>query len=225
MIKRAVGVCVVILGILLIAGAAGLTTWNIQTDNTAGQTNEELIVKVIEAINKVNEERAEEEDGTVSFLPGIYTPDFTPGGVYNTEPELKLVIVDGREYIGLLSIPILGLELSVMKQCDDKSVDTAPGRWFGSPYKNGFVIGGHNYRSHLGKIDRLRAGDVITFTDMTGRNFTYEVVGQELLNADQGDILRDEEWDLSLFTCTLAGNRRIVVRSLLVSSSEGSMDR
>ena len=220
MYKKTIGIAIVILGILLVAGAVGLTAWNVKTDVTAGQTNEQLNEDVIQAIleNKIQIES--DDEGTVDFLPGIYTPDFTPGGVNDEEPELDTVVAQGQEYVGILSIPILGLELSVMNKCDDKSVDKAPGRWVGTPYgKGGFVIGGHNYRSHLGKIDRLREGDLITFTDLRGNVFNYSVVGQEILASTQGRELRDKEWGLSLFTCTLVGDRRIVVRSLLKDST------
>jgi len=220
MVKKAIGICIVIFGILLIAGAVGLTAWNINTDVTAGQVNEDLNDAVIRIILQNTAEIESNDLGTPDFLPGIYTPDFTPGGVKVEEPELDAITVDDHDYIGILSIPILGIELSVMTQCDDTSVDKAPGRWVGSPYgKGGFVIGGHNYRSHLGKIDRLREGDLITFTDLRGNVFNYSVVGQEILNANQGNELRDKEWGLSLFTCTLTGNKRIVVRSLLKDST------
>ena len=220
MYKRAIGICIIVLGILLAAGAVGLSVWNIKTDVVAGQTNEELNEEVIEEILKNKIVLEDDDTGTQDFLPGIYTPEYTPGGVNDDEPALNTLIVQGREYIGIMSIPILGLELSVMNECDDKTVDKAPGRWCGSPYgEGGFVIGGHNYRSHLGKIDRLREGDLITFTDLRGNVFNYTVVGQEILGANDGKSLRDKEWGLSLFTCTLAGNRRIVVRSLLKDST------
>ena len=219
--RRTVGVCIAILGLLLVAGAVGLTVWNIRTDVDAGEVNEEVLDRVILAIQESREERqddlvTEEESDTV-FIPGLFTPeDLLPDEKKST--EMKTATVEGREYVGVLSIPILGLELSVMKNCDDQTIKNAPGRWCGNPHRNGFVIGGHNYRSHLGKIDRLREGDQVIFTDMKGKIFEYKVIGQEILDADQGKLLRDKEWALSLFTCTLAGNRRIVVRCLKAES-------
>ncbi|MBR4205991.1 MAG: sortase [Clostridia bacterium] len=228
MIRRGAGICIVILGVFLIVAAVGLTVWNIKTDIDAGEVNEEIVDRVYTVIrqSKIDREKENEtesdEPGSVTasdFLPGIYTPDFTPGGVNDEEPEIITVVVDGREYIGILSIPVLGLELSVMRVCDDSTIDVAPGRWRGSPYRPGFVIGGHNYRSHLGKIDRLKEGDLVLYTDLAGRTFTYSVVGQEILDGNDGKALRDKEWGLSLFTCTLTGNRRIVVRCLADESS------
>ena len=52
MYKRAIGICIVVLGIFLAAGAVGLSVWNIKTDVAAGQTNEELNEEVIEEILK-----------------------------------------------------------------------------------------------------------------------------------------------------------------------------
>ena len=211
--RRTFGVCVAILGLLLVAGAVGLTVWNIRTDVDAGEVNEEVLDRVIQAIQETKDEREPEEESSTVFIPGLYTPeDLLPDEKQST--KMKTATIEGREYVGILSIPILGLELSVMKNCDDQSIKNAPGRWCGNPHRNGFVIGGHNYRSHLGKIDRLREGDQVIFTDMKGKVFEYKVVGQEILEANQGELLRDKEWGLSLFTCTLAGNRRIVVRCL-----------
>ena len=219
---RAISVCIVFLGFLLVTGAVGLTVWNIRTDVNAGELNQELVQIVYDTIEAGLEDRRQNgdpsDDNKSRSEPSNTTIDFTPG-LFEAEEllpdekkEIKSVIVDGREYIGILYIPILGLELSVMKTCDDKSVDKGPGRWNGTPYRDGFVIGGHNYRSHLGKIDRLRDGDQVIFTDMRGRCFEYRVIGQEILEANQGELLRNQEWALSLFTCTLAGDRRIVVR-------------
>ena len=227
MIRRAAGICTVILGVFLILGAVGLSLWNIKTDKDAGEYNVVVVERIAAAIEDSRIERIKEveeaggigSEPTVTFLPGIYTPEFTPGGVNDEEPEIETIDVGGREYIGILSIPKLGLELSVMRVCDDSTVDVAPGRWCGSPYKNGFVIGGHNYRSHLGKIDRLKEGDQVLFTNLQGRTFSYSVVGQEILDGNDGKALRDKEWGLSLFTCTLTGNRRIVVRCLADESS------
>ena len=194
---------------LLILAALWLTLSNIRTDNEAGTRNEELIARITAAIPE--KEEVPEGQGWSVPTESFYTNTATdPAG----EPEMPAVIVDGLEYIGILTIPKLGLELCVMESCDDELVNVAPGRFAGSAYENGFVIGGHNYVSHLGKIDRLREGDKVTFTDLDGNVFHYKVVGTEILDANQADELRSDEWGLSLFTCTLRGDRRITVRCL-----------
>ncbi len=229
MIKRFTGIAIVVFGLFLLAGAVGLTLWNFKTDINAGITNEEILDRMVEAIQASaipeDDHTNGEEDTGSEFEPGIYTPEnnnmqeldgvsmiYTPDGLQPADTESKSVVIDGREFIGILSMPTLGLELSVQSECSDRLVDISPGRWAGSPYKNGFVIGGHNYIRHLGRIDRLKEGDSILFTDLKGQIFKYTVVGQQILDSNQGKELCDDEWGLSLFTCTLAGNRRIVVR-------------
>lgn len=235
MIRRALSTSIVILGVFLVAAAVGLTVWNFKTDADAGKTNEEILNRMVEVINASairdddNSGGLSSDGSTGSFTPGIFTNDYsqesvqgdaiytyvyTPDGTVQVEKEIDSLIVDGREYIGILSIPSLGLELSVMKECSDKTIDVAPGRYVGSPTRNGFVIGGHNYIRHLGKIDRLKEGDKIIFMDLQGIVFKYKVFGQQILDADMGAELCSDEWAMSLFTCTLAGNKRIVVRCM-----------
>ncbi len=208
-IQRGLGSFAVVLGVLLILAAIWLTLSNIQTDNAAGERNTVLLTRIAASLP---ERKAVPEDDGWSILPPMHP-------VTETSREMPVVVVEGNEYVGVLTIPCLGLELSVMSTCDDGSVGIAPGCFAGTAYENGFVIGGHNYVSHLGKIDRLREGDTVIFTDMDGNEFVYTVVGQEILGGDEADRLRSEEWGLSLFTCTLRGDRRITVRCLKEDTS------
>ncbi len=136
---------------------------------------------------------------------------------YLSIPTVKMpsVKVYGHSYIGVLSIPALGLELSVMDTCDNRTLDISPGCYHGSAYDAGFVIGGHNYVSHFGRLNRLRAGNIIVFTDMNGVQFNYEVYAIEVINDRAVEDLISDAWDLSLFTCTFTGGERLVVRCLL----------
>ena len=208
-IRRSFGTLTAIAGVLLILAALWLTLSNIRTDNEAGKRNTELLARIEAALP----EKPEVPEGQGWSVPTEFFYTNTGTGTAE-EPEMPAVDVDGRRYIGILTVPRLGLKLSVMESCDDASVDVAPGRFAGTAYENGFVIGGHNYVTHLGKIDRLREGDTVTFTDLDGNEFDYTVIGTELLEADEADKLKSEEWGLSLFTCTLRGNRRITVRCL-----------
>ena len=135
-----------------------------------------------------------------------------------TTPHLNMptVSVYGYKYIGILSIPALGLDLSIMDECTNRSLDIAPGCFSGSAYDAGFVIGGHNYVSHFGRLNRLRPGNIIMFTDMNGIQFKYEVSATEVIADTAVDDLNSDVWDLSLFTCTFSGGERLVVRCLLV---------
>ena len=61
-------------------------------------------------------------------------------------------------------------------------------------------------------IGALRTGSTVTFTDMDGNTFTYEITEIENLDPKQVREMVTGEWDLTLFTCTLGNESRIAVR-------------
>ena len=71
---------------------------------------------------------------------------------------------------------------------------------------------GHNYRRHFGPLKSLAPGDRVTFTDADGNLFAYDVAEIQVLKPTAIGDMVSEEWDLSLFTCTLGGQTRLTVR-------------
>jgi sortase A len=219
MVKRRLGTVVAVIGLILILGAAGLTLRNIRTDNKAAVETSDLLAKV--RAGEVEQDDAGDEESDVVDLTSTYPlPNQRRLRNLIPDPELKTVLVDGREYIGVLTIPRTGSELPVMSTCTDQTINISPGRYYGSPTGGAFVIGGHNYISHLGRIDWLREGDDVLFTDVEGVTYLYKVVGSEILDASAGRELVSDEWDLSLFTCTFSGSQRLTVRCLRAESEE-----
>lgn len=221
MSKRALGTVIAAVGLVLILFAAGLTIRNISIDNKAAAATSDILARVLaeEALIENGGQSADSEDGDDGDVSPEYpTYPLIPGQRrildLIREPEMKTVLVDGREYIGVLKIPRTGSELPVLSTCTDRTINIAPGRYHGSPDGGAFVIGGHNYISHLGRIDWLREGDEVLFTDVEGTSYLYNVVGSEVLDANASRELVDDEWDLSLFTCTFSGTQRLTVRCL-----------
>jgi len=215
MVKRSVGTVVAAIGLILILGAAGLTLRNIRTDNKAAAATSDLLNRVraeeLEQSGSEGEPAEAETDVPISLYP---LPGQRRLRKLIQEPEMKTVLVDGREYIGVLAIPRTGSEPPVMATCTDRTINISPGRYYGSPTGGAFVIGGHNYISHLGRIDWLREGDEILFTDVEGNAYLYNVVGSEIIDANDARGLISDEWDLSLFTCTFSGAQRLTVRCM-----------
>ena len=134
------------------------------------------------------------------------------GGLLSPEREMAVVSVGDYEYIGVLSIPVLELELPVLSEWDYSNLEMAPCRYSGTAYKGNFVVAAHNYLSHFGKLARLSTGDRVTFRDNEGNVFCYEVIEKDKLGPTEVEEMVDAEYNLTLFTCTAEGTERLTVR-------------
>ena len=141
------------------------------------------------------------------------TIDYRPEVPLESEPY---VVMDGRAYIGVLYIPKLNLELPVAHNLTDEILKQTPGRYFGSAADKDLVIGAHNYRTHFAGLNKLKAGDLIIFTDTNGEEITYEVTLLEVVPPTAVTEVIHSEFDITLFTCTYGGNERVVVRGKIL---------
>lgn len=126
--------------------------------------------------------------------------------------EVKTMQVDGNEYIGILSIPSLDLTLPIMKDWNYTLLKQSPCRYEGYVKDNSLIIAGHNYQKHFGQLYKLKNGDSITFTDITGKIYRYKVFKVETLAGTAIEEMKSGAWDLTLFTCTPGGVNRVTVR-------------
>ena len=74
------------------------------------------------------------------------------------------------------------------------------------------VIAAHNYRRHFGKLKTLKPGNSVSFTDIDGNEFEYEVTEVQILKPRDVEDITQSEADLTLFTCTVGGRTRVTVR-------------
>ena len=193
--KRKFGMVLMVLGVMLLAGAMGLFLWNQQEDKAADTASQEAIVKVVEVIR---------EHQIAPTVPVELLP----------EPMRQMTVadIDGHSYIGFISFPTLGLELPVMADWSDAQLKIAPCRYSGSIFTDDLVLMAHNYKKHFGPIRRLKAGDAVIFTDMDGEIYEYRVIAQEVLGPQAVEDMTAGDYDLTLFTCTYGGENRITVR-------------
>ena len=208
--KTRLGNVLLAAGALFLAAALLLTGNNLVETYQAGQTSERLSQEVSSRIE------SQSQDADSLSQAALAGEEETPEYLRNPEMEMPVEEIEGNGYIGLLEIPALGLSLPVMSQWSYPNLKLAPCRYSGSAYTGNFTIAGHNYSTHFGPIGELNAGDSITFTDMQGNRFAYEVQVVETLEATAVADMVSEEWDLTLFTCDLSGESRITVRCLRV---------
>ena len=120
--------------------------------------------------------------------------------------------IEGREYIGVLSIPTIDISLPVLSRLSKSGLKAAPCRYVGSAYLDSMVIAAHNYNAHFGKLKELQPGDTVLFTDMDEHVVTFQVVERETLNPMDTEGMEAGDWDLTLFTCTIDGQTRVTIR-------------
>ncbi len=146
-------------------------------------------------------------------LPGMDPGEvFIPDYVLDPDMEMPRITVNGCDYIGTLEIPALSLYLPVADTLSEYHLLIAPCRYTGSVYKGDMIIAGHNYRAHFASLRQITEGVPVRFTDALGNVFDYTVSCVEILSGDAVEEMLAGDWDMTLFTCTAAGDTRITVR-------------
>ena len=203
------GTLLTILGLLLIAAALSLTGYNLWEEQRAAQSAETVVERLATPVSGEGSAIGPGlEDGGPAFPDEAGPGEAAPCG----EPELPERTIEGRDYIGVLSIPSLELELPVLSRWSNAGLKIAPCRYSGSPEEGGLVIAGHNYRAHFGGLKTLREGDTVLFTDADGKEYAYQVALRETVEAADIEGMTGGGWDLTLFTCTVDGRSRVTVR-------------
>ena len=187
-------------GLLLIAAALCLFVYNKREAESAAQTAEQALQEISD-VPHVLEQPQESEIHSI-------IPDY----ISDPTMEMPTVEVDGNFYIGILEIHALELSLPVISEWNDTRLKQAPCRYKGSVYLDNLIIAGHNYKKHFGGLKNLQIGDTITFTDMDEHCFSYTVTAVEELDGTAIEAMESGDWDLTLFTCTIGGKKRVTVR-------------
>ena len=194
------------LGLLLLLAALGLTAYNLWLDARASMSVDVVLERLTPTLSSRQSELPALSSGEA--LEEAFVPDY----VLNPEMAMPEETIDGRNYIGVLDIPALGLSFPIISEWSYDALQIAPCRYSGSAYLDNLVIAGHNYRSHFASLSQLQPGDTVTFTDMDGNVFSYEVSSLETLSPYAISDMTSGDWDLTLFTCTVGGQSRLAIR-------------
>lgn len=197
--KKILGRFFMILGLLLVLGAAGLLGYNTWDSSRAGEESASLLAQL---------EHSETEQ--------------PPSDAEETEPhpvvqrEMTVKTIEGLDFIGYLSIPELNLELPVQDWWSYDGLQKSPGRYTGTTFTDDMTVCAHNYAAHFGRLRSLPLGSEVRFTDMDGVVWLYAV--SEITVLEPEDVLTmtekgpEDTWGLTLFTCTPGGEQRVTVR-------------
>ena len=196
-----IGVICVFLGIACLLSAIGFAVYNRWEDKDAKAIAQELLA---DAQSIIEEKQPQQQ------LPNDPETELA---------EMPTVKVGSYDCIGILSVPVLDLELPVLTDWSYAKLKQAPCHYYGTYYEKDFVIAAHNYKSHFGRLSQLQKGDLVIFTDVNGADHCYEVVLFETLSKEATREMIASGFDLSLYTCTPGGASRVTVRCNAVSGT------
>ena len=180
-------------GLLLIIISLALITYNNYEEINAGKKSK---LALEEIKNNIIEEDNNIDKTTIS----------------NPTNKTETTNVNGHDYIGTITIPTLNLELPIMSEYDYDKLKISPCRYYGNIHTNDLIICAHSYKTHFKYLNKLKQKDLVIITDINGNNYIYEVVTIEVLKPNQVSEMINNDYDLTLYTCTNDGQNRITVR-------------
>ena len=195
--RKSPGILCIVIGCVLLLAALGLYGYNRYEDAQAG-AEAQVVVQDLEQKLEQTVSRAESTETSSDSEEML-------------SPELPVVMLDGYDYIGVISIPAIDIKLPVMSDWSYPKLRISPCREFGSSRTDDLVIAAHNYESHFGKLGSVSVGDNVIFTDMDGVENHYIVQKTDILQPTDVDAVEHSGYDLVLYTCTYGGKTRITV--------------
>ena len=207
--NRKIGNTLILLGLLLLLGAGGLTAYNIWDGIRAERASQHIIQEMDIGQDLVEALDREPDD----------------------DPEMPVIEVEGYYYIGILEIPSLQLTLPVMDRWDYTRLKISPCVYSGSYKTDDLVICAHNYARHFSPVKRIDIGADVYLITVDCRVYHYQVTNRETLQPgavenmiENTNNTTDEtvtnEWDLTLFTCNTGGQTRCAVRCARIREEE-----
>ena len=207
--NRKIGNTLILLGLLLLLGAGGLTAYNIWDGIRAERASQHIIQEMDIGQDLVEALDREPDD----------------------DSEMPVIEVEGYYYIGILEIPSLQLTLPVMDRWDYTRLKISPCVYSGSYKTDDLVICAHKYARHFSPVKRIDIGADVYLITVDCRVYHYQVTNRETLqpgavenmientnNTTDGTVTN--EWDLTLFTCNTGGQTRCAVRCARIREEE-----
>lgn len=220
--KRAEKVCM-FLGAMLMLAALSLALWNYYADYRGKQVSQRVLEQLqgqipqqqTATLEQTEPSVSEMQEGTTSSLEeqDLFAAYTTTAAQQETETaETPMIQIEEDWYIGILTIPALGVELPVLEAWSYANLRKSPCRYEGDPADDNLILAAHNYHSHFGNIGSLEEDDTVLFTDCAGTQYQYQVSQIEEVNGNNAAKMEEGDWDLTLFTCTYSGKSRVTVR-------------
>lgn len=194
--KRAV--IFIVIGFIMLASAAALLLFDEKEGYDAAEISEEILETL--------------ENDMLSDMKEGYSEPNGSQAVEASNGTVPSRIVNGVNVIGVISVPSVGIEVPVAADWSYKNLKKSACRYSGSADTGGFIVLAHNYRRHFGNLTNSSIGDEVQFMDVNGVLYRYRITKKETLGKYELDALTETDDDLTLFTCTPGGAKRVTIR-------------
>jgi len=180
----------VILGTLLVIGAAVLVLFSRVSVSMAEKRNTETVQTLRSLMPEIR--NAVKDTAVDSVMP--------------------VLEIDGDDYIGIVEIPAYNAVLPVRNEWDKGDASSSPCRFAGSVYDGSLVIGASDNKGMFDFMKAITAGDIVSVTDVSGSRYSFAVADIVRTSDVSSDNLCDVEYDLTLFARNTYGFDYTVVR-------------
>ena len=127
---------------------------------------------------------------------------------------------NGYKVIGLIEIPAINLEYPIIDITSKATMRTSITRYAGgevNEYGNISLAGHNNYSGTMfGRNNKLKLGDKILLTDLTGRTIEYEINKIFVTDPDDVSILDTTDYnkrEVTLITCKNGRSERLIIKA------------
>ena len=199
--RNKIGTFLMLCGVALVLAALGLFLMNRREAENAELQSAILLPQLVDM---AQQQETQEE----TRLP---EPEIPEELLTAEDVKMEEVEIDGHIYIGYLSMPTVELELPIMSEWSYEKLTIAPCRYYGTLRGKDLVLLAHNYDRHFGRLNDLKVGDSVYFTEMDGTVTAYKVVARDILDPYAVEEMTAGLYDLTLFTCTYGGRSRVTV--------------
>lgn len=180
----------VIIGTVLILGAAGLLAYTMISAERSVRNGEQLLSKVESHLPAVTDQVPEERrDNTMASME-----------------------VDGVNIVGIIEVPKYDCKLPLHATWSTGTVSSMPCRYDGSIYDRTLIIGASDGEGQMDFADRIDVDDRICLTDMEGGRYTYKVSKIQHSDSAKTEVLQSSEYDLTIFVKDSLSLEYIIIR-------------
>lgn len=169
---------------------------------TNNQVKEKELNSVVEEIKmQIEEEKQTSNNNTVE----------------NKKIETKY---KGYNVVGIIKIPTIKIEYPIIDKTSDETMEYSITKFWGNNVNDigNFTMAGHHYLdgTMFGKLDKLKLGENIEMTDLTGNTIEYKIFDIYIIDPNEVEFVKsvqENTREITLITCINGRKNRLIIKA------------